>query len=379
MLAAQAISPYAKEVILLEKDGVCFGSRPGLPQSAHLHVLLARGREITERFFPGLDQELSAYGCPELDWGADTFWAHPSGTFPRKATAVKTRSVSRELLQNVLAVRIGKNPKIRPVLGARVTGLNFDAAGKKVVSVKTSRGEFWGDCFVDGLGRHSQFLSPAYLTESDSGASYVSVRLSGDLRLGSTRQINIQMRPGVDSYGAVWIPVENDESILTLVVRRGSPIPKDFSEIKSAIANLRDMQVSHALRELAPVSNLAYYARLGTARVRLREHAPNWIPIGDRVAILNPTYGQGMLAAALQVERLAQAFSDGRFPRKKEIFATIRKPFMFSRWEDLAQSGSRSMPLSRRAVMGAVRWAVASPFMHRQLLRQHHGYSFFHA
>jgi len=54
LLAACVLSNYFKEIILIEKDNYVEGAkvRNGVPQANHVHILLVKGREILQDFFP---------------------------------------------------------------------------------------------------------------------------------------------------------------------------------------------------------------------------------------------------------------------------------------------------------------------------------------
>ena len=65
LLAARALSNHFTQVIVVERDVLPPAGEPrkGVPQGRHLHVLLSRGRELLESFFPGLTQELVDQGA----------------------------------------------------------------------------------------------------------------------------------------------------------------------------------------------------------------------------------------------------------------------------------------------------------------------------
>lgn len=73
LLAGRVLADHFEQVTIIESDR--FPEKPvprkGVPQSAHLHVLLKRGLTIIEKLFPGLQDELIASGAPVLDMGKD--------------------------------------------------------------------------------------------------------------------------------------------------------------------------------------------------------------------------------------------------------------------------------------------------------------------
>src|SRR5512146_1032588 len=76
LLMARVLASHFSQVIVIERDilpppGV---PRKGVPQGRHLHVLLARGRELLEGFFPGLTQELVDQGAMVGDLTETSRW-----------------------------------------------------------------------------------------------------------------------------------------------------------------------------------------------------------------------------------------------------------------------------------------------------------------
>lgn len=53
---ARVLADYFEQVTLIERDRFPEGPefRKGVPQSRHIHVFMAGGREIAERLFPGI-------------------------------------------------------------------------------------------------------------------------------------------------------------------------------------------------------------------------------------------------------------------------------------------------------------------------------------
>ncbi len=108
LLAGRVLADYFERVTLVERDLFPLGVsgintpafRKGVPQGRHLHSLAARGGEILEQYFPGLDAELAAAGCPVLDQAQDTITDTPAGRLPRFRSGVTMRAVSRHRLRD---------------------------------------------------------------------------------------------------------------------------------------------------------------------------------------------------------------------------------------------------------------------------------------
>ena len=90
LFAANVLADHCERVTVLERDDEWSSpsqasaqavdrerlpqaaSRPGVPQSRHVHVLLLRGVQVLRKRFPGMEEELLALGAPSLNWLNDT-------------------------------------------------------------------------------------------------------------------------------------------------------------------------------------------------------------------------------------------------------------------------------------------------------------------
>ncbi len=74
LFAARVLSDHFERVTIIERDHLPSGPelRNGVPQARHLHVLLARGMNIMEGLFPGLNAELDVAGSPPIHWGKES-------------------------------------------------------------------------------------------------------------------------------------------------------------------------------------------------------------------------------------------------------------------------------------------------------------------
>ncbi len=111
LLAGRVLARHFERVTILERDalppqGSEGARRKGVPQGRHCHSLATRGGEILERLFPGLDAELAAAGCPELDQAADAITDLPSGRLPRFRSGITMRAASRYELEERVRRRV---------------------------------------------------------------------------------------------------------------------------------------------------------------------------------------------------------------------------------------------------------------------------------
>jgi hypothetical protein len=85
-----------------------------VPQSRHVHALLAGGRHAFERLFPGFDDRMRAAGALELDFGLDFAALRPEGWMPREDSGIKTLFASRTLLESIVRDLLRAHPRVEP-------------------------------------------------------------------------------------------------------------------------------------------------------------------------------------------------------------------------------------------------------------------------
>ena len=81
LMAARVLSDHFEQVTLIERDAYTdtTEARRGMPQANHVHGLLARGRQILEELFPGVQDEMIAAGAPVVDMANEIAWLTPAG------------------------------------------------------------------------------------------------------------------------------------------------------------------------------------------------------------------------------------------------------------------------------------------------------------
>ena len=64
LVAAQVLADHFTRVTVIERDRLPDGPAPraGVPQSRHIHILLARGMALLDQLVPGLEDERGATG-----------------------------------------------------------------------------------------------------------------------------------------------------------------------------------------------------------------------------------------------------------------------------------------------------------------------------
>jgi flavin-dependent dehydrogenase len=76
LVAARVLADRYKKVTVLERHEFppIGEQRRGVPQGRHTHGLLASGRDVIERLFPGISNELIAAGAVATEIGQNARW-----------------------------------------------------------------------------------------------------------------------------------------------------------------------------------------------------------------------------------------------------------------------------------------------------------------
>jgi len=163
LLAARVLSEHFHCVTILEADDVLNedAKRKGVPQQHHIHTLLAKGREILESLYPGLDDELAQRDVPLLTWGKDTRVLTTGGYVQSRNTGIQGRAHSRNTLESCVRKRTHALPNVRLLSETRVVDLLHESGRIVGVQISAHRDkhfleELHGDLVVDASGRQSQ-------------------------------------------------------------------------------------------------------------------------------------------------------------------------------------------------------------------------------
>jgi 2-polyprenyl-6-methoxyphenol hydroxylase-like FAD-dependent oxidoreductase len=378
LLAAHVLTAFFERVTLIERDRYPEqpGARKGVPQSHHVHLLLARGANELEAMFPGFGEELGKCGAPLIDFTADVVSRMPFGWLPRIHTGITVHGASRMLVEWLVRKRMAALGRVTfreshraiglvaAAGGAWVTGVRLQAVGAAEESVASeARGdEFAADLVVDATGRGSR--APRWLKELGFGevveevinpflgyATQVFEPPPGDRdwKMMSTVPTFPDKRRGgtiLSIEGGLWMA-------LMVGINRDYPPSEDAGFLEFS-RGLMTPLLHDALRDAKPVTPVHAYR--GTENNRRRfDLMPRWpdgfIAFGDSVASLNPYYGQGMTvcaigAATLQAElglHAARSSKIDGFARRfhRRLAKLNELPWMMATGEDKRWPGSK--------------------------------------
>jgi len=372
LLAARVLAAHFRRVTIVERDS--FPDFPefrkGVPQSRHVHVLLGRGQQLLEHFFPGLLAELAAAGAPTIMWPTEMLWLMPAGWCERFSPGRPFISMSRELLEWCVRRRLAASPRIAFLQEHDVTGLVGSADGTAVVGIEhRARGEreagpgpserLLADLVVDASGRGSR--TPRWL-EALGYQPPAETRINAFLAYASRyyappegfqadwKGLFFNAKPPAFPRAAALFPIEGGRWLVTLAGNGDDAPPVDEEGFLDFARRLRSPILYEAIRHARPLSPIAGYRRTEN-QLRHYERLKRWperlLVAGDAVCAFNPIYGQGMSVAAidaLALHRCLRAHTErrpdgdlvglaARF--QKVVAADSATPWLMATGEDL--------------------------------------------
>ena len=160
-LMARVWSEFAEQVTIVERDAhpLTSGPRPGVPQAHHVHLLLVRGRQILEKFFPGFVTDLESRGAVDADLSADLRCQQYGQWRGRFETGIRAHYCSRALIDEVIREHALRLPNVRVCFGMEVTGVEMREGGVvSAVLLADSNGyhRLSSDFVIDASGRGSK-------------------------------------------------------------------------------------------------------------------------------------------------------------------------------------------------------------------------------
>lgn len=407
LFAANVLADHCERVTVLERDDEWRSpsqasgqtvdrerlpqaeSRPGVPQSRHVHVLLLRGVQTLRKRFPGLEEELLALGAPSLNWLNDTAALAGDSWLPRFDSNLPGFSVSRTLLEDKVRERLQRRGNIEFRTGHRVVHLSTDCEQGSVQARRVSETgsvdvrvtgavcvagnetvTLEADLVVDASGRSSRL--PGWLEElgyaapqestvnADVGYATRWYKIPEDWRADWKMVLLATRFPDV-SGGAVVQPVEGNCWVVTLVGYIGNHPPTDEAGFEAFARGLIGPQVWEAIRAAEPLTGIGGYQRTENHwrhYERLKRWPQGLIALGDSVCAFNPVYAQGMTVSALSADILdsvlARSESGGKGKLKggslvpsglafqKKLAKMLQTPWQLATSDDFRWAGRKA-------------------------------------
>jgi 2-polyprenyl-6-methoxyphenol hydroxylase-like FAD-dependent oxidoreductase len=298
------------------------GERNGIPQSAHVHLMVARGQQALDELFPGIYEEVERQGARLLELSKDFLILGASGPELRYATGEFIRSCSRNLLQSAIRARVEdlKNVEIRynsPFRGLRGTS-------GEVSGVVCASGELDADLVVLATGAHAQVAQwlgdfgcgklPHVLAPANIVYASRTIRLPqppADWKFHAVAPV-----PGVRTRGGILCPIEGEGRYICALFGIGGDFPPaDPDQWLKFGKSIAVGDFAKVLETAAFETGVNTY-RVAENRVSFPHLAEAWprrlVMMGDSVAQMNPRFAHGMSMALLSARLLEDFIAEGR-------------------------------------------------------------------
>ncbi len=354
LLTARVLSDRYREVLVIDRDTILgvTEARRGVPQARHAHALLARGQEVLEELFPGLQAELTAAGVLSGDLAGDLRWYFNGRRLKQAHSGLLSVSATRPELEAHVRARVAALPNVeireRTVIqGLAATADRSTITGVHVVAdTESAEPEVLdADLVVDATGRGSR--ASAWLQELGYerpveekvkiDLAYVSrfFKLRSD-PFGDDLAINPVASPA-NPRGGFFGKFPDNIALLSLTGLLGDHPPQDDEGFLRFTKSLAAPEIYEAVRDAEPLGEVASFRVPASIRRRydkLTRFPEALLVIGDGVCSFNPVYGQGMTVAAMEAAALGGHLSKGGV-RPLEFFREIR-PIIDVPWETSA-------------------------------------------
>ncbi|MET9407449.1 pyridine nucleotide-disulfide oxidoreductase [Streptomyces sp. NPDC002935] len=324
VLAAAALSPVVDEVIMLDRDELPDGPehRKGLPQGRHAHLLMPGGLAAMEDLVPKISvrEHLLAAGAHEISLSSGMVALSPEGWFRRwRHSSHHMITSSRALLDWAVRSAVVDNTGNVEIRTAQVVDLIGTARRVHGVRIGTPTDptELDADIVIDAGGRGSRILT--WLTTLGIvgiDEKRVDTGLVNATRIYRTPPgaedfplTMVQANPYLSQPGrsAVIVPIEDNRWMVSLGGSRGGEPPADTEGFLRYTLDLPHPIVGQLISGAEPLTDVFVSHSTSNSR-RYLEKAREWpdglVVLGDALATLNPTYGQGMSVAALGAQAL---------------------------------------------------------------------------
>jgi 2-polyprenyl-6-methoxyphenol hydroxylase-like FAD-dependent oxidoreductase len=338
LLATRVLAGHYQNVTLLERDvfPTPGEQRRGVPQGRHTHGLLASGRQVLERLFPGLGDELIQAGAVPGDLIRDGRWFHEGSCHARFTSGLDGLLMSRPFLEGAVRTRVLGLSNVLVRQNCDVAGLAASEDNRRVIGVKAAEEVLAADLVIDATGRGSH--SPQWL----EAMGYPKPREERvEIALGYTTRFFRRRAQDLNGDAAVIIPPtpqgkrggvmlaqEGNRWTVTLVSHFGNYAPTELEGFIDYAQTLPAPYIHEVIRDAEPLGEAAsarFPASLRRRYEKMERFPQGYLAFGDAISSFNPIYGQGMSTAAMESTVLDETLAGGSGDLATRFFRSAAK------------------------------------------------------
>src|SRR6266536_1869246 len=114
LVTARVLSERYRNVLVVDRDTIVgvTGPRRGVPQARHAHALLAKGQQVLEDLFPGLQDELTGSGVLSGDLSGSLRWYVNGHQLKQQDCGLLSVSAARPDLEAHVRARVAAIPNV---------------------------------------------------------------------------------------------------------------------------------------------------------------------------------------------------------------------------------------------------------------------------
>ncbi|WP_187414603.1 NAD(P)/FAD-dependent oxidoreductase [Nonomuraea sp. PA05] len=337
LLTARVLADRYERVTIVERDRLTEGPRRGVPQGRHAHALLPRGQQIIEELFPGLTGELVAAGAVPYRPLEEARMVLGGQRMCRAEMPDRGLALTRPFLEDHVRRRLLTLPAVELLDGWDAVGPLFGAGDVVTGAMAGRQGEertLPADLLVDAMGRAGRAATwlaeaglerpPVEEVEVNVGYGTCYLTLPQDA-LGGDFLVLVGCTPA-NPRGMALFRVEGERWILSAGGMCGDHPPTGPAAFLDFVATIVPPSMPDVLPALraARLPDEILPARFPKAVRRrfdrLRRPPRGLIAAGDATCSVDPLYGQGMSAAALQAIALRDTLAQGRDDLERRYF-----------------------------------------------------------